>query len=100
MTKQAAMKRAVKLWGKRAIIRDNGLKGARTPEQRATAQARYKELRDTLSPDEKKARREELTMLMLDGMRYRYDVGENILGLAFGVRGSGDTWEQAFESVK
>ena len=58
MTNSQALKEAVKRWGKNAAVRDLGKKIASTPESRAAADAKLKEL-NALPDAEKKALRKE-----------------------------------------
>lgn len=95
MNKTQAMKEAAKRWGKDAVIIDKP-KLASTPEERAAAQQQRKHLRDTLTPEELKARRKEMDELLFKSLRHRYSVGEHG-GFFIGIRGYGDSWEECFQ---
>jgi hypothetical protein len=53
-------------------------------------------LRESLSPVDRRARKQELDALFYRANRYRYSVGAIVMSLFFEIKGSGDTWEQAF----
>ena len=102
MTRSQALKEAVHRWGKLGCVEDRGAKRASNEEQRNAARAERKALLDSLTPEEKKARREELDRLFSAAFRYRYTVGE-IGGFpgfrCFHIRGQGDSWEDAFSKA-
>ena len=97
MTKSQAIKRAKQLFGDNYHIRDYGIKSATTPEQREAARREMEKIRNE-KPDGWKNRERELFSIIV---RQRYAVGRIILGgFAFGIDGSGDTWEEAFAAAK
>lgn len=117
MTRDQAMREAKKRWGKNALIRVSAL-GVSSPEARAAGTAAHLERKQRY--EELKAEKE-ARLAALDWLRelndkiaeagkemrnnqwkqsyYRFSVGTNILGFAFGVEGEGDTWEEAFEKA-
>jgi hypothetical protein len=100
MNRSQALKEAARRWGnKAAAVRDDGPSRPSSPELRAAASAKLKELNAAKTKDEtKEAREERMKQLYLCG-HYRYTVGTvmTMCGLSgFFVRGQGDTWEEAF----
>lgn len=114
MTRDKAIREAVKRWGKRALIRAN--ERISSPERREVAQAAFTQAKDRITAidaeiDERlaaldwlqalKAERRELVDRKrrdaYDMTYYKFNVGstDRILG-AFWIAGSGDTWELAF----
>lgn len=97
MNRKQALAEAVKRWGKDAMIQDRP-RCASSPEEREVARKQRKYLRDTLTKEDLKKRHKDMDELLFDSMRYRFSVGI-FGGFFFGVRGSGDTWEEAFEAA-
>jgi lysylphosphatidylglycerol synthetase-like protein (DUF2156 family) len=115
--REQALKRAQKVFGKRAYIRAN--KDLSSPEERAEAQARAStrraeraELEAEIARREKEAGIPELRAkikAISDQSRaeiwnsgyYKFEVGniDSILG-AFHIKGQGDTWEEAFANAE
>lgn len=98
-----ALEEARKRWGSDAAIRDGGPKRASTEPAREAARKKRAELLETLTPAEKKARRRELDDLFSQSQRRRYDVGTVSqlpgIGPVFHIRGSGDSWDDAFKQA-
>lgn len=124
MTRNQALAEAVKRWGKKAAIQDGGKRRASTPEARARASSELKELRAnkpvapsifdletwpaSRSVAEFRAARLQYvadlrkwtaneSRLFGEALAMRFDVG--VVGWAFEIRGSGDTWEDAFANA-
>lgn len=95
MNRSQALKEAVKRWGNTACVQDRGAKLASTPESREAARTILRSI-NALPDAEKKARRKERDEALCAMYRFRYNVGTLAMGIAFGVNGSGDTWEEAF----
>lgn len=108
MTRAQALRKAIKLWGRTAAVRDDGPDLASTPERRAAAAQKLRELRNTLptgpwagmTTEDRRARRKLSDDQFSESVRYRYTVGRIELGLFFAVRGQGDTWELAFAAAE
>jgi hypothetical protein len=112
MTKQQALAEARKRWGKNAIVRFN--RGAFRKADRTTASADLKSHRAEkpqrpvpVTPEYTVAWRAwkvEEDRLMGICLHYPCDVGDSftlpMFGAGFAVKGSGDTWEEAFAAVK
>jgi hypothetical protein len=98
MDVKQALKEAVTRWGKTAAVNDRGRKCASTPEKRAAAGAKLREMK-ALPDAEKKLRRKERDEYFSESYRYRYIVGKIELGMFFSIEGSGDTWEEAFKEA-
>ena len=101
MSKSAALKEAVRRWGKSAGVRDIGAKLSRTAEQRRAAREALMELRGFIvTPEDRKFFKPFREWLVFDSLRERFTVGE-ISGAGgfrwFSVKGTGDTWEEAFQ---
>lgn len=116
-TRKEALAEAVRRWGKRAAIRDEGKHRASTPEQRADARAALTEHRKgkpqpigtatwlTLSAEERAGHNErfhawkaEHDRLFIAADSFRFTVG-TVSALAFHIEGHGDTWREAFADV-
>lgn len=114
MTREQALRQAVRRWGKRALIRANTNQSS--PERRAAAIARraqLKERRDAIDAEinerlsaldwyqqliaERKALLDEQKSLTGTDY-YKFAVGREEMG-GFWIKGEGDTWEQAFEAA-
>ncbi len=95
MNKSQALKEAVKLFGPDAVVIDEGKRNASTPERRDAARAALQAFHK-LTDAEKKARRKERDDLLGELYRYRFKIAIHH-GFAIGIRGSGDTWEGAFD---
>ena len=95
MNKSQALKEAVRRWGDQAVVIDDGKRNASTPEERKAASDQRRHLLATLTSEEKKARRKELDALLSAALRNRYRVGVHG-GFFIGIRGYGDSWEEAF----
>jgi hypothetical protein len=101
MNRSQALKEAVRLWGKKAAVRDSGK--PTSEEARKTASAKLPDARamyKSAAPAERKAYRAELDSILSVALAYRYSVGYvgSAAGLFsyFSVQGQGDTWEEAF----
>ncbi len=94
MNKTQALKEAVRRWGKDAIIKDDK-RCATTPESRKAASEKRQAILKAITPEGKKARRDELDELLFQALRYRYSVGVRG-GFFISIRGYGDSWEDAF----
>lgn len=93
-----ALKQAKVFLGDGALVRDDGRPSS--PEKRALASGKLaacRELKKAKHPD---FRRSEENLLLRDALHYRYRVGTNLGGIAFLVRGEGDTWEEALTAAK
>ena len=97
MTKSQALKEAVNRWGPKAIVQDVR-RCTTTKESRKAASEARQALLKTLTAEEKKARRKELDELLFQALRQRYKVGVHG-GFFIGIRGCGDSWEEAFASA-
>lgn len=118
MTREQALKRAQRLWGKRAAVRAN--ERMSSPEKRAEAQAEAASLREQKARLESEiVRREqeagipelreqikavttELRQNVLGRATYhKFEAGyiDNVIG-AFHIRASGDTWEETFTKAE
>lgn len=95
MNRAQALARATELWGKTAGIEDLGPKMASTPERRAAALSQL----HAMTREERKANRRLEAQLMSESWRYRYRVGALMFGMFFEIKGTGDTWEDAFADV-
>lgn len=103
MTRNQALQKAVRMYGRKAAVRDDGEKYNNSDEGRKAAHDEYENLAATLTPEEKKARSKELSNLRWRRQCYRYVVGEveNLCGFGmFFVHGQGDTWAQAFAAAE
>jgi hypothetical protein len=103
MNRSQALKEAVRLWGKKAGVQDDGPTRPSSPELRAAASARLKELNAARTKDETREARKERMELLGQSGHYRYQVGTvmSMCGLSgFFIRGQGDTWEEAFEKAR
>jgi hypothetical protein len=115
MTRDQAIKQAIKRWGKRAIVR--ACQTLSSPEKRADAGERFRaakdridaidaEIKDRLAAlDWYQSLTTERRMLRLaqnvaaaERCHYKFAVGRDT-GIAFHVCGQGDTWEQAFAAA-
>lgn len=100
MNRSQALKAAVRRWGKNAAVRDDGPKRASTPERRAEATKQLVDLRASIPKDRRptKEEREQIDQLFSASLRMRYTVGviHTVVFSAFWVKGTGDTWEDAF----
>jgi hypothetical protein len=124
MTLTQALNRARKLWGKQARVSDSGWRHASSPEERDAASVRYRELvaspptpvtPETFDPtatiaDYLVARaiytaawrlwREARDEAQSTSNHYRYSVGVvGMGGLAYIVKGVGDSWQEAFNAA-
>lgn len=101
MTRNEALQRAVRLWGKQAAVRDNG--HPTSEADRAAARIEYERLRAMPAADRDAAQRKEINRLRGLSCYYRYTVGTvwSIGGFgAFSVMGEGDTWDAAFAKAE
>lgn len=97
MTSAQALRKAIKLFGKNAAVRDEGKKFASTHEQRALSRKELKTLREQcVTPEQRKANRAELDRLLSLCERYRYCIGSVEMGMFFAVKACGDSWEGCF----
>lgn len=115
MTREQAMKEARKRWGARAMIRAH--ERLSSPEQREAAAAEVRAMKDRRDAIEREINErlaaldwyQQLTAERKDVVKnieqnrwrqayYKFAVGSD-MGFAFHVRGSGDTWEQAFANA-
>lgn len=114
MTEKQAMREAKKRWGKKAYIESR--LGASDTHARERAHAELKIARDhreaigmevirrlRATPwwlemeEQQKKLTDEIKTLQSKAMSYRFQVGAlGLMGMAFCVRGQGDTWEEAF----
>jgi hypothetical protein len=116
MTRDQALRQAVKRWGKSAYVQAR--ERLSSPESRAAAGDTVKaararidaidvEIRERLAlldwyqalQAERKAERAKMAAVGANAMYYKFSVGKvsNVGGMAFySVGGQGDTWEQAF----
>lgn len=92
MSKTAALVEARRRWGRNGVVRYT--KHALTAVEKEPLRPILIALRAERKP-ETATERSILTGKLLT---YRCDVGE-VTGFAFYVRGSGDTWEEAFANV-
>lgn len=96
MNKSQALKEAVRLFGKDAVVIDDGPRRASNPENRAKAREEMKRLNALCITHElRKQYRKERDHWLSEAYRYRYRVGIHH-GFAIGVRGSGDSWQECF----
>jgi hypothetical protein len=98
MNRSQALEKAVRLWGKTAAVRDDGKSRPSSPELRAAAAAKLKEMNAVKATETKEQRKERMELLYYSG-HYRYTVGKvhSMCGLSgFFVMGQGDTWAEAF----
>ena len=99
MTNAQALRKAIKLFGKTGAVRDDGKKCASTHETRASAREAFRILLEKcVTPELRKANREELQQLSFLSNRYRYSIGRVELGMFFAVKACGDSWEGCFSA--
>lgn len=99
MNAKGALKEAVKRWGETAAVSDRKDR-ASTPERRGEALEAMKALRAQIGKRRPtKEERVQLDELFSESQRYRFTVGHISMGIAFHVRGKGDTWEAAFAAA-
>lgn len=115
MTREQAQREARKRWGTRALIRAG--EKLSSPESRASALQRLRDNRDRRDAIDSEVQRRLNEMdwykaLMLErracaeavkhgtgwACYYKFSVGCDV-GIAFHVKGQGDTWEEAFEAA-
>ncbi len=96
MNKAQALAKAIELWGKTAGVHDLGPKMASTPERRAAALAQL----HAMTREERRANRRVEAQLMSESSRFRYRVCALMFGMFFEIKGTGDTWEDAFADVE
>lgn len=92
----------MRLWGKTAAVRDDGKTRPSSPELRAAASAKLKEMNAAKATETKEQRKERMELLYYSG-HYRYTVGttHTMMGLTgFFVKGQGDTWAEAFAAAQ
>lgn len=95
MTKSQALKEARRRFGPDAVVLDER-RLASTPERRAEAREKLKELNALCTTHElRKQHRKERDHWLSESYRYRFKVAVHH-GFCIGIRGSGDTWEEAF----
>ena len=100
MNRTQAMKEAVRLFGKRAAVRDEKIPTDEATRKGYSAQIKLLRELKGLTPAEDKVRKEQIQKLLPTALRYRYSVGYiGGGGLFFSVQGQGDTWEEAFSKV-
>lgn len=98
MNKSQALKEAKRRYGPDAVILDHGAKRASTPEERAIAHAKMREMNE-LSHEEKKARRKERDHYFSEAFKFRYAIGEHH-GFCVMVMGTGDSWAEALAEAE
>jgi len=95
MTRREITKLAEAKWGKRAVVKEN--RSAPTPAEREEARKLLTKLRENKTPENRRERDALLSVVL----SHRYWIGEIHmlpgLGPCIGVRGHGDTWEEAWE---
>ena len=99
MTRQQALRKAIKLFGKNATVRDYGPKRTSSHESRAKARQERDALREKCNtPELRKQHRDELDRLTFESIHYRYSVGVIVMGMFNSVKCCGDSWEGAFRA--
>ena len=97
MTNAQALRRAIKLFGKTAAVRDDGKKCASTHEHRTHARAELKRLRELyVTKEQRKEHMDEIDRVLWLTSRYRYSIGSVEMGMFFAVKACGDSWEGCF----
>lgn len=100
MTKTQALKKAVEMFGKDAVVMDDGPRRASTPEQRQKARDELGRLNKLCTTHElRKQYRKERDHWLGEVYRYRFKIGVHH-GFCIGVRGSGDSWEACFDDYR
>lgn len=97
MTRSQALAKAVRLWGKKAAVRDDGK--PTSDAGRAVGRAEAERIK-ALPADQQKALSKERSYARSTACHYQYSVGHIMVcgGMfsAFVVEGQGDSWEAAF----
>jgi hypothetical protein len=118
MTDKSALKEAVRRWGK-----GGGVSKRKSPSSQAERDAGHAEVQrlranppqrpttgdapgDRAGPEweawraANRAHQKAINEAMSKAFHYQYSVGAIFMGFAFEIKGSGDTWEQAFEAAR
>lgn len=104
MNKKQALAKAVKIFGKNAMVRDMGANRKSSPALREAAQKQFAELKSidvkAMSHEQLVNYRERKNLAAYESHHYRFSVGKVAMGMFFSVEGSGDTWEEAFDAAE
>lgn len=101
MNRAQALRRAVKLFGKDATVRDYGAIRQSSHEARDIAKAELTKLREQCNtPELKKLNRKELDRLTSEAMHYRFSLGVIVMGMFNSIKACGDSWEGCFTAME
>ena len=98
MNRAQALSKARKLFGRTAVVRDDGHYSS--PEMRESARALLKELRAAPLADRSNDYRTREKRLIYWSLYHRCAVGRIALGLFFDVMGEGDNFAEAIDAAE
>lgn len=99
MNQSQALRKAVKLFGKNAVIQAHKMQSS--PEQRAIGRAQQKELNARCTTDElRKQFRKERDDALSQATYYRYSIGKIEMGLFCAIKACGDSWAGCFRALE
>jgi hypothetical protein len=101
MNKTQALRKAVKLFGKNAIVTDYGVTCQSSPEARKAASNELKALREKCTtPELRAANNKERSRLAHEASHYRFSVGVVVMGMFNSIKACGDSWDGCFKAIE